>query len=107
MSRSPTFMKDNFWKSGQATNQYISASGGDDEMTYNVSGRVQNEEGVQPKNESTIYAIRGGLLASLTEDFNLRFTGNYTRSQFQRLFNGTAIADSTVMPVPPKSEAGH
>jgi TonB-linked SusC/RagA family outer membrane protein len=90
---SPTFMQDNFWKTGQATNQYISASGGDDEMTYNVSGRVQNEEGVQPKNESTVYAVRGGLQASLTEDFNLRFTGNYTRSQFQRLFNGTAIAD--------------
>jgi TonB-linked SusC/RagA family outer membrane protein len=90
---SPTFLQDQFWQTGLATNQYISASGGNDAMTYNVSGRVQNEEGVQPKNESTIYAARGGMQVTLSEDFSLNFSGNYTRSQFQRLFNGTAIAD--------------
>lgn len=92
-STSPTFMKDNFWQTGLATNQYISVSGGDDAMTYNVSGRVQNEEGVQPKNESTIYAVRGGLNVAVSDDFSLSFSGNFTRSAFDRLFNGTAIAD--------------
>jgi TonB-linked SusC/RagA family outer membrane protein len=90
---SPTFMADEFWQTGLATNQYISASGGNAQMTFNVSGRVQNEEGIQPKNESTIYAVRGGMQATLSEDLSLHFSGNYTRSAFQRLFNGTAIAD--------------
>jgi outer membrane receptor protein involved in Fe transport len=90
---SPTFMEDRYWSSGFAMNQYLGVSGGTDAVTYNVSGRVQNEEGVQPKNESTIYAVRGGLQANVTDDFTLNFSGNYTRSQFQRLFNGSAIAD--------------
>ncbi|MDX1492717.1 MAG: TonB-dependent receptor, partial [Longimicrobiales bacterium] len=90
---SPTFMKDNYWKTGFSLNQYLAVNGGSDDVTYNVSGRVQNEEGVQPKNESTIYAVRGGLRANVTEDFTVDFSGNYTRSQFQRLFNGAAIAD--------------
>jgi TonB-dependent starch-binding outer membrane protein SusC len=90
---SPTFMEDNYWRTGFALNQYLAVDGGNDAVTYNVSGRVQNEEGVQPKNESTIYAVRGGLSANVSEGFTLDFIGNYTRSQFQRLFNGTAIAD--------------
>ena len=89
----PTFMKDNYWKSGFATNQYLGVSGGTDAVTYNVSGRVQNEEGVQPKNESTIYAVRGSMQADVSEDVVINFGGNFTRSAFQRLFNGTAIAD--------------
>lgn len=91
---SPTFMKDKYWKDkGLALNNYLSVSGGSDVITYNVSGRIQNEEGIQPKNESTIYSTRGGLEATVTENFRINFAGNYTRSQFQRLFNGTAIAD--------------
>ncbi|MDX1745295.1 MAG: TonB-dependent receptor, partial [Halobacteriales archaeon] len=90
---SPTFMQDNYWRTGFALNQYLAVNGGSDRVTYNVSGRVQNEEGVQPKNESSIYAVRGGLRANVSEDFTVNFSGNYTRSQFERLFNGTAIAD--------------
>ena len=89
----PTFMQDNFWKTGFAQNQYLAVSGGTEDVTYNVSGRVQNEEGVQPKNESTVYAVRGGISASVSDDFTMNFNGSFTRSQYQRLFNGTAIAD--------------
>ncbi|UCC27118.1 MAG: SusC/RagA family TonB-linked outer membrane protein [Gemmatimonadales bacterium] len=92
-STSPTFMEDKFWQTGAALNQYVGVSGGNDAITFNVSGRIQNEEGVQPKNESTIYAVRGGVQAQIRDDFTLNFSGNYTRSQFERLFNGTAIAD--------------
>ncbi|MDX1647055.1 MAG: TonB-dependent receptor [Longimicrobiales bacterium] len=90
---SPTFMDDNYWQTGFALNQYLAVNGGSDRVTYNVSGRVQNEDGVQPKNQSSIYAVRGGLRANINEDFTVNFSGNYTRSQFERLFNGAAIAD--------------
>lgn len=89
----PTFMEDNFWRTGFSQNQYLSVSGGTDAVTYNMSGRIQNDEGVQPKNESTIYAVRGRVEAHMTEDITVDFSGNYTRSAYQRLFNGTAIAD--------------
>jgi outer membrane receptor protein involved in Fe transport len=88
-----TFLEDNFWQTGLASNQYVAVHGGTAEVTYNVSGRVQREEGVQPKNGSTIYAVRGGVEVGVTDDIALELSGNYTRSQFQRLFNGTAIAD--------------
>ncbi|MEQ9399499.1 MAG: TonB-dependent receptor [Longimicrobiales bacterium] len=90
---SPTFMQDNFWRTGRSLNNYLSVSGGSDAITYNVSGRIQNEEGVQPKNESTIYAVRGALQANVNDKVTIDASGNYTRSSYGRLFNGTAIAD--------------
>lgn len=90
---SPTFMEDNYWKTGNSINNYLGISGGSDQMTYNVSGRIQNEDGVQPKNESTIYAVRGGMTANVSDNVTVNASGNYTRSSYGRLFNGTAIAD--------------
>ncbi len=89
----PTFMEDNYWKNGLTQNYYLGVDGGNAQVTYSIGGRVQDEEGVQPKNGSTIYALRGGLQATLRDDFVVNFSGNFTRSSFQRLFNGTAIAD--------------
>ncbi len=90
---SPTFMEDNFWQTGFSQNQYLAVSGGTSDLTYSVSGRIQNDEGVQPKNESTLYSLRGRVEANITEDVTIDFSGNYTRSNFDRLYNGTAIAD--------------
>ncbi len=90
---SPTFMEDNFWQTGFAQNYYLAVDGGNDQVTYSFGGRIQDEEGVQPKNGSTIYSLRGGVQATVGDDFTMNFSGNLTRSSFQRLFNGTAIAD--------------
>ncbi len=90
---SGTFMEDNYWKNGLAQSYYLALDGGNDRVTYNIGGRIQDEEGVQPKNGSTIYSMRGGVQATLGEDFTMNFSGSLTRSSFQRLFNGTAIAD--------------
>jgi outer membrane receptor protein involved in Fe transport len=90
---SGNFMEENFWKTGLSQNYYLAVDGGNNTVTYSVAGRVQDEEGVQPKNGSTIYSLRGGLQATLGDDFSMNFSGNFTRSNFERLFNGTAIAD--------------
>ncbi len=90
---SGNFMEENFWKNGLAQNYYLAVDGGNNQVTYSVAGRVQDEEGVQPKNGSTVYSLRGGVQATLGEDFTMNFSGNFTRSNFERLFNGTAIAD--------------
>lgn len=90
---SPTFMEDNYWQTGLAQSYYLAVDGGNAQVTYSIGARIQDEEGVQPKNGSTIYSLRGGLQASISDDFRMSFSGNFTRSSFDRLFNGTAIAD--------------
>ena len=87
------FMEENYWQNGLAQNYYLAVDGGNAQVTYSIGGRIADEEGVQPKNGSTTYSMRGGLRATLHEDFTVNFSGNFTRSNFQRLFNGTAIAD--------------
>jgi TonB-dependent starch-binding outer membrane protein SusC len=89
----PDFVRDSFLRTGYFQNYYLGSSGSVQRTAYNVSARVQNSEGVQPENDETIYALRGHLTAEVAEPVTLDFTGNYTRSNFNRIFNGTAIAD--------------
>ncbi len=87
------FMRDLYFKNGQAQNYYVGVSGGTADVTYNVSGRLEDRTGTQPRDASTNYNIRGGLQASLSENFTLEFSGSYVRHNFERLYNGAAIAD--------------
>ena len=68
-------------------------SGGTADVTYSVSGRLEDRTGTQPSDGSTNYSLRGGLQASVTDDFAIDFSGSYVRHNFQRLFNGAAIPD--------------
>lgn len=88
-----TFMRDLYFRNGHAQNYYLGASGGTAEVTYSVGGRLEDRTGTQPKDGSTNYSIRGGLQASLTDDFTVEFSGSYVRHNFQRLYNGASIGD--------------
>jgi len=87
------FMRDLYFKNGDVQNYYVGVSGGTADVTYNVSGRLEDRTGTQPRDASTNYNIRGGLQASLSDDFTLEFSGSYVRHNFERLYNGSAIAD--------------
>lgn len=88
-----TLLNDHYFKTGHQQNYYVGLSGGIADFTYNVSGRVADGEGVQPKNENQLFALRGAVQAEVNDRTQVTFSGNYTRSQFGRLYNGTAIAD--------------
>lgn len=88
-----TFMEDVYFRSGHTQNYYLGVTGGTANVTYNVSGRMEEKGGTQPKDGSTNYSLRGGLQASLTENFTFEFSGSYVRHNFDRLYNGSAIAD--------------
>ena len=88
-----TFMRDLYFKNGQVQNYYVGVSGGTADVTYSVSGRLEDRGGTQPRDASTNYSIRGGLQASLSEDFQLQFSGSYVRHNFERLYNGASIED--------------
>ncbi|NIR35665.1 MAG: TonB-dependent receptor plug domain-containing protein, partial [Gammaproteobacteria bacterium] len=89
----PNLLEDAFFKTGYHQNYYIGLAGGASGFTYNVSGRIADAEGVQPKNENQLFALRGAVQAELNDRTQVTFSGNYTRSQFGRLFNGTFIED--------------
>ena len=88
-----TFLRDLYFRNGHTQNYYLGVSGGTADVTYSVSGRLEDRAGTQPKDASSNYNIRGGLQASLTEDFTLEFSGSYVRHNFQRLYNGASIGD--------------
>ncbi len=88
-----TFLRDLYFKNGRTQNYYVGVTGGTAEVTYNVSGRLETRTGTQPRDGSNNYNLRGGLQASLSDDFTLEFSGSYVRHNFNRLYNGSAIAD--------------
>jgi TonB-linked SusC/RagA family outer membrane protein len=87
------YLRDNFFRNGHFQNYGVTVSGGQSAFTYNVGGRVQRSEGVQPYNTNTLFSLRGGVQAMVSDRVNLDFSGSYTRNNFGRIFNGTAIAD--------------
>ena len=88
-----TFMRDLYFQQGHVQNYYLGASGGSAEVTYSVSGRLEDRTGTQPRDASTNYNIRGGLQASPADNFTLEFSGSYVRHNFERLYNGASIED--------------
>ena len=92
-----SFIEDEFVETGVFQNYYVGVNGGSETITYNVSGRLQDTDGVQPNNSSTIYALRGNVKTNLADDISVQFSGAYTRSNFSRLANGTAIEDPLTM----------
>ncbi|MEF8817775.1 MAG: SusC/RagA family TonB-linked outer membrane protein [Salinibacter sp.] len=92
-----SFIEDEFLERGYSQDYYVGVSGGSEAVTYNLSGRLETGDGVQPNNGNTLYALRGNVGTDFTEDVSVRFSGSYTRSNFSRLSNGTAIADPLTM----------
>jgi outer membrane receptor protein involved in Fe transport len=91
------FIEDEYLSRGYSQDYYLGVSGGSEALTYNVSGRLQTGEGIQPNNSNTLYALRGKLDTDFTENVSVQFSGSYTRSNFSRLSNGDAIADPITM----------
>lgn len=89
----PTFLRDSYFQRGHAQSYYLGASGGSADVTYSVSGRLADRAGTQPKDGSASYNLRGGLQATVGRDFTLDFSGSYVRHNFERHYNGAAVAD--------------
>lgn len=88
-----TLLADEYFRNGHTQSYYVGVNGGTADVTYRVSGRINQSDGTQPKNGAVQYNLAGGMQASLTDKMQVEFSGSYTRSDFDRLFNGTAIAD--------------
>ncbi len=89
----PEFLQNNFFQTGHFQNYYLGVEGGREDITYSVSGRIQQADGVQLENNSELFYLRGNVSVDASQKVSFNFNANYTRSEFQRLFNGQAIAD--------------
>jgi TonB-linked SusC/RagA family outer membrane protein len=87
------WLRDNFFKTGHHQNYYMGVTGGREDIIYSLSGRLQHNDGVQPKNDALLVNLRGSVQADVTEKLGVSFNANYTRNKFARIFNGTSIAD--------------
>ena len=70
-----TFMEDLYFQQGRVQSYYVGVSGGTADVTYSVGARLEDRTGTQPKDGSTYYNLRGGMQASLSDDFTLEFSG--------------------------------
>jgi TonB-dependent starch-binding outer membrane protein SusC len=90
---SRSFVADEFFRNAHTQSYSVNVSGGSDDITYSVSGRIDQGDGIQPNNDHEVYSLRGRVEAELSERVRAQFTGGYTRSNFNRLYSGTAISD--------------
>jgi len=90
---SRSFVADEFFSTGHNQAYSVNVSGGSDDITYSISGRLEQGDGIQPRNDHEVFNLRGRVEAEITSRIRANFTGGYTRSNFNRIYSGTAIAD--------------
>ena len=86
-------MEREFFQIGHTQAYSLNIQGGTADVTYSISGRIDQSDGIQPKNDSETYNLRSRVEAQVTDNLRAHFTGGYTRSNFNRIYSGTAIAD--------------
>ncbi len=86
------FTKDQLLQTGYYQKYAFAADGGNENVTYHVSGHVLDSEGVTPKNTDTQYSFRMGVRAFPSEKIQLDVSGGLIRDDFERLFTDNAIA---------------
>ena len=97
----PKYLQNNYFQTGHFQNYYLGASGGSETVTYSVSGRVQQSDGVQPKNNSELFTLRGAVRANVSNKTSVDFTANFTRSEFGPSAQPRWCWPSTALPTRP------
>jgi outer membrane receptor for ferrienterochelin and colicin len=87
------WLRNNFFQNAHHQNYYMGVSGGREDIVYSLSGRMQHNDGVQPKNSALLFNLRGSVQADVTDKLGVTFNANYTRNKFGRIYNGTSIQD--------------
>jgi len=87
------FTKDAVLQTGYHQKYSANVEGGSEGLTYHLSGHLLNSNGTLPKDGNTQYSFRGGFRAIPNEKWQFDFSGGVVRDDFQRMFNGNAIAD--------------
>jgi TonB-dependent SusC/RagA subfamily outer membrane receptor len=88
------YTKDRFFQKGAYQGYRLAASGGNEAISYNVSGRMSYDKGVMTRNKlfDKTYNLTGGLRVVSSELTSIELSTSYTRNSFGQVFNDNAIA---------------
>ena len=86
------FTKNEFLETGKYQKYTLGVEGGSAAVTYHLSGRLLESEGVTPKNDDIQYSFRGGIRTFPSEKWQIDFSAGYVRNDYQRMYNNNAIA---------------
>jgi outer membrane receptor protein involved in Fe transport len=81
------------FRTGFLQSYRIGASGGNESLTYSVSGNIYNDNSFQEGIEQRRYNIRGSLNARISNKANYTFSSAFTSNNFDRLNNANSSFD--------------
>lgn len=86
---SEDYVKDNILQTGAYQGYDISVSGGNQFLTYNVSGKTYQSDGLiyDNQNRARNYSLATGFRVHLSEQSNLEISASYIKNQIKRIYN--------------------
>ncbi len=82
----------NFFVTGHATDNFISISGGTEDISYYLSTGFLHQSGIVPKSDWSRISVLGKISARLTDDLNIGVQVNYINSGGNRIQRGSNIS---------------
>lgn len=88
------YTKQKFFQKGPYQGYRLGATGGNEAISYNVSGRISEDKGVMARDQlrEKLYNISSGLRVASSELTTIELSTSYTRNSFNEVFNDNAIA---------------
>ncbi len=84
-------VKDGILRTGYFQKHSINVSGGNEKVTYNISGSVKEDEGSMRKNYSRTYAFNTGIRTFLTDRIQVNVTARASKDMYQRIASNNAL----------------
>ena len=82
---------ENFFVTGHATDNFLSISGGQEDINYYLSTGFLYQSGIVPKSDWNRISVLGKISASLTDGLNIGLQVNYINSGGNRIQRGSNI----------------
>lgn len=79
----------NFFQTGQSYTNTVSVDGGSDKATFRASFSNHTSEGIVPNNTYDRNTVTLGSSLKITDELSVNFNANYTRSDYQRVQQGS------------------
>ena len=84
-------MRDHVLQDGHYEKYSINVSGGNEAITYNISGAVKDAQGIMRNNASTYYSFNTGIRAFISDKLQIDVTARSSRDRIQRNQSNNSI----------------
>ncbi|MCH7782658.1 carboxypeptidase-like regulatory domain-containing protein, partial [candidate division KSB1 bacterium] len=84
-------MRDHVLQDGHYEKYSLNVSGGNEALTYNISGAVKDAQGIMRNNASTYYSFNTGIRTFVSEKLQIDVTARASRDRIQRNQSNNSI----------------